>query len=155
MKSPKTRTPKYRPSLTGNNILKILELAKTEVPISSESTSLIAALDRWRFNIENDLAAISHTSSPRTTLEDSLGIYRIPESSLGSTDPENTFLTKEQRWKAAYNLYLNNPAECSLTELSMACEHRYLNNLMTTEEMQEFEKSPADSSPHTGGIGNE
>ena len=130
-----SRTPKYRPSLTGNNILKILELAKTETPISSESTSLIAALDSWRWKIENSLASVSHTSSPHTTLEDKLGITRTPEP----IDDNSAFLSKEERWEKAYTHYIVDPISCSLAQIAMAREHMYLNGYMTPEERELFE----------------
>ena len=124
--------PKYRPVLTATQILHILTLAKTESPISSASISLIATLAPFQAKIENAGIAPAYTTTPivsATSLE-----------GLGALAPlETTPYNKEEYWQRCYTKYSANPVACSLEEIHAAKEHMYLHELMSAEEVAEFE----------------
>lgn len=128
---------KYRPSLTEKQILHIIELAKSEQPMTTTSMSLVVSLSALAYKIDN-LAIIpaytTATSKPRgveanTSLE-----------ALGDTDTlAGIQQTKEQMWELAYIKYIDNQASCSLRDILHAREHMYLNDLMSDSEATAFE----------------
>ncbi len=128
------RAIKYRPSLTAEQILKIIELAKLEAPISNTSIQLVSILSSIVAKIENGALVASYVPAPpKPSLLESLG---------GPTTPSSTAsLSKEQQWELAYNKYSATPLACTATEILEAKEHMYLNDLMSAEEIAEFEKA--------------
>ena len=147
---------KYRPVLTAEQITHILHLAKTESPISNASISVISVLAPFEAKILNAGIKPAYTEAPKKDILESLGgrtpaqkmadppritSYPTDSASSASSPVSTEHLTKEQRWEAAYNKWSTNPSSCSLQEIKDAQEHRYLNDLMSPEEMVEFELS--------------
>ena len=126
-----TKILKYRPVLTGKQILHILNLCKNESPISDESAKVIGVLAPFQAKIDNSAIVPAY----ETTVKQSL------LESLGGVAPGSSFPvpSKEQIWEAAYNKWLENPADCTLKELEYVDEHRYLNDLMESDEIEKFE----------------
>lgn len=141
---------KYRPVLTATDILKILSLAKTEVPLSPESISIVQKLSVFQTKIENNAVSPAYTMSDReprlSTLELLGGTSNTSNTSntnsTSNSNPDKTavrsadygFSSKEEYWKASYKKYQSNPTACTVEELQASQEYRYLNDLMTPEE---------------------
>jgi hypothetical protein len=128
--------PKYRPSLTAEQVNHILALAKTESPISELSFSLISTLAPFQAKIQNAGIQASHVMANKPSVTSMEGLGAAPTSSVNPND-----MTKEEYWEVCYAMYKTNPANCNLTEIEAAQEHRYLNDLMTPEEEADHENS--------------
>lgn len=128
---------KYRPSMTSYQITKILELAKLESEgISPISMSIIATLAPFQAKIENAGIQASYTpvpAKPSTTSLEALG---------AASAAVDQVVDKEEYWALCYErLQQYGATELSLVELQAVAEHRYLNDLMTTEEESEHEST--------------
>jgi hypothetical protein len=134
-KSLKSQVQKFRPVLTASQIAQILNLAKSEKPLTSASLSLISTLAPFMAKIENAGITAAYTlAEPKPDLLFSLGAV-----SSASSNNQSNLQTKEETWEEAYHKYTSNPASCSLQEIRDAKEHAYLNDLMTKEEEEAFE----------------
>jgi hypothetical protein len=143
----KSNTIKYRPVLTAKDILHILGLAKTEVPLTTASINVIQKLSVFQTKIENSAilpaySSIRESKAERDTdLLNSLGCNLTNSTTM--TLDSNLHDTKEQYWKASFIKYSQDKKACSLDELHAAQEHRYLNDLMTAEEESVHESNLA------------
>ena len=137
-KSP-LHVPKYRlRPLSANLINHLLELCKKEVPMQAESVELIGILAPFQAKIANSGIATAYTSTPKATLMESLGESFKPNSPAYILHGV-TYSSKEEFWEACYWLYAKDPTKLSLEEIGAAKEHMYLNELMSPEEVEEFE----------------
>jgi len=125
---------KYRPVLTATQIQKILALAKTEIPLSIESISIISTLAPFAAKIENAGIVAAYSTSPAKPKVGSL------ESLGGTASPVDDTLSKEEYWELCHSKYNSQPENCSLAEIEGAQEYRYLNGLMSAEEAITFEE---------------
>lgn len=138
------RTPKYRPSLSAEQVYHILNLAKSEQPLSNLSISIIATLAPFQAKIDNLGLKPAYITSPRlskTSLE-ALGAtldYVSTRETAREIEIPIQF-NKEEAWRMAYDKYIKTPANCTLEEILWAKEHMYLHDLMTPEEKEEFER---------------
>lgn len=124
---------KYRPVLTAQQILHLLNRCKLEQPLSELGVMCISTLSVFKTKIENagiQPAYIQQPDKPSTMEQ------------LGAEFPSTNDvpIPKEQAWFAAYEKYKKDPESCSLREILDAREHMYLNDLMTPEEVIEFER---------------
>jgi hypothetical protein len=133
-------TPKYRPVLTATQILHILALAKTELPIISDNSySLIATLSPFQAKIENggiQAAYIEQETRPKVNSLEALGV----PTTNPTLNNSNANATKEEYWEACYTKFTLSPTLCSLDEIAGSNEHKYLNDLMTDAELEAFEE---------------
>lgn len=147
----KSGSAKYRPVLTAAQITHILTLAKTESPMSQMSLSVIASLASFQAKIDNAAITAAYVTSPtvsKTSLEALGGVPATASDSLPNTchgyntspNVSNTYESKESYWAACYEKYSISPASCTLQEIEAAREHKYLNGLMTEEEVKAFER---------------
>lgn len=127
---------KYRPVLSATAIAHIIALAKSEHPLSSRSIEVIATLSPFLAKIENAGVAPAYTEKPVLSLEEKLGMP-VPLHSVSKEQLANQ--TKEVYWNVCYNKYKINPVSCSLVEIEAAREHMYLHDLMSPQEIEEFE----------------
>ena len=127
---------KYRPVLSAGAISHILALAKSESPITSASLEVISILAPFMAKIENDAISAAYEATPKQSLEEKLGIG-MP---LPNKHETTMTLTKEEYWESCYAKYKNLPTECTLKEIQAAREHMYLHDLMSPQEIAEFEK---------------
>lgn len=131
------KQPKYRPYLTASDIAHILQLCKSESPLSTESKNLIKILSPYMAKIENDALEASYTPTGRTSLIESLG---------GTTPTEDTpsdfTLSPAQQREQAYNKW-NSQGEqaCTLRELELAYEYRVHHDLLTDSEAKAEDES--------------
>lgn len=136
MNKPKA-TAKYRPVLTAAQILHIIQLAKLEEPISMCSISLVAVLAPFAAKIDNAGIIPAYTVSPTLSTTDK------KLASLGAEVSEDIeamhLISKEERWAKAYAKRMLSPTECSLVEIADAKSHAYLNDLMSAEELVDYE----------------
>ena len=88
---------KYRPSLTAEQITKILELAKLEAPsMSATSMSLIASLAPFKAKIDNAGIIASYVPVPAKTSTTSLEVLGAASAQVEQgTD-------KEEYWALCY-----------------------------------------------------
>lgn len=131
-----TANTKYRPVLTAAQIQHILELAKTEAPcISALSMSLISSLSPFQAKIANAGIQAAYTTAPVKPKANSL------ESLGAASSMVDHDLNKEEYWALCYKRLEEYGAKhLSLQEITAAKEHMYLNDLMSPEELAEFEK---------------
>jgi hypothetical protein len=143
-----TSKPKYRPVLTAAQITKILALAKLEQPISAESFSLISTLSPFAAKIANNGIQAAYSLAPikPSTLESLGGPSDHPDFDItnvtGSINTGGLGLgrSKELYWEQCHDKYGSDPVACTLEEIQGAKEHMYLNDLMSPEEVVEFEQ---------------
>lgn len=131
--------PKYRPSMTAAQIAKIVSLCKLESPMSLESMTLIGTLAPFEAKIANAGILPSYTTKPKPSLMESLtGEVASTDSYILHGVPYDS---KEDYWGACYALYAEDPNSLSLVEIKAAKEHMYIRELMSPEEITEFEES--------------
>ena len=131
------KIPKYRPSLPPILIEKVLELAKKETPLSSESIQLISILAPFQAKIESNGLTPAHTSAPKLTLKQSIGLDPTPsEWVLDGRE----YATKEDYWLACYTIHIKDVTRLSLQEIQAAREYMYLHYLLTDSVLKEFEQ---------------
>lgn len=128
---------KYRPVLTATQILHILTLAKSEYPLTQDSMNLIVSLSPFAAKIDNAGIQAAYVTTPRkdTSSLEALGAApSIPATQVLGVN-------KEEYWEQCYQLYISNPTACSLAQINAAKEHMYLNELLSPEEVAEFESN--------------
>ena len=144
--SQKAQKAKFRPVLTLEQIQHTIKLAKLESPISDASINLIATLTPYIAKIEAQSIAAAYTTKERQNLESKLGFTSTEIAEItGNSEHIAAAMNKEEYWKACYLKYSANPTVCTTSEILAAQEHMYLNDLMSPEEMVEFEKKTLDS----------
>lgn len=139
--APKKTVKKYRPSLTDENILHILKLAKTESPISAQSLAVIKVLAPFLAKINAGAITPAYAASNnRQSLEEKLGLAPISQEPMAPILTAES-MPKEQYWAKCYDKYKASPESCTLLEIEAAREHMYLNDLMSPEDMVAFERA--------------
>lgn len=148
MNSAKNRpVTKYRPVLTAAQILHIITLAKSESPISTESIGIVSCLVPFQAKIQNAAITPAYTMAPAKVKAHSLESLGGMTEDIGGLPTGDGSKPKEEYWEICYFMYKTSPTTCTLQEIQAAREHMYLNDLMTPEEMVEFE---AVNYPETG-----
>jgi hypothetical protein len=136
----KTHKTKYRPVLTLEQMKHIISLAKATP--NEDSISVISTLYPYIAKAEMQAIVPAYTIKEKPTLETKLGFSHEEITAItGNHNHISEAMDKEVYWKLAYEKWLANPDSCTTDELLAANEHRYLHDLMTPEEMVEFEKS--------------
>jgi len=130
-----TKKAKYRPVLTAEQIVHIMSLCKSELPISDASISVIGSLGLFYAKIENrGIQAAYEAVEPKPPVNNLEALGEAPK------DPIEEHGNKELYWRVCYTKYKLRPTSCSLDEIEAAQEHMYLNDLMSPEEITAFEK---------------
>lgn len=141
--STKPAVTKYRPVLTSAHILHILALAKREYPhMSSASMNLIGVLAPFQAKIENAGIAAAYTTTPRVAINslESLGVTPAITHTWATSTAIDSCGSKEQYWLHCYTKVQEaGTVACTLEEIQAANEHRYLNDMMTPEEEEQYE----------------
>lgn len=136
---------KYRPTLTADQITHIINLCKSESPLSNTSMAIMGVLAPFKAKIDLNTITPAYTTSPRETLEESLGLTLTNEEQEAlykeiTMPPEwPDSIDKEAFWLHCYNKYKDSPDTCTEEEKHGAYEHMYLNDLMTPEQIKNFE----------------
>jgi len=125
----------YRVSLTGLEVMYLLNITKTKLATTGEPLASSLAKKLTLYKTKIDMGALAGRGiEPSPSLLASLG---------GSSEtPTSIELPKETIWLNAYTKYLENSKDwstLSVSEIEAAKEHMYLNFLMTPEEVAEFE----------------
>ena len=137
MSSPNIK--KYRPSLPAHIIEHIVRLAKKDLSLQilpldhNSDKELISILAPFQAKIENYGIAPSYTTSPKESVEESLGMIAPP---LGQ-DKIAYNLNCYTKYKLA--LATDRLQSISLVMLDAAKEHMYVNDLMSPEEEKSYE----------------
>lgn len=124
---------KYRPVLTQDQILHILSLCRKDM--SDASINLISVIAPFEYKIRNQAIKPAYNPTGRESLADMMGLSPTPPipsiKQSHSNDP-----------KALYAVWLNDPTfPFTPSDLKIIKEYRYVNDLMTPEEEQEFESN--------------
>jgi hypothetical protein len=135
---------KYRPVLTAVQIEQILYLAKSEQPMTAMSMSLISTLSPFQAKIQNAAMAPAYVvvgaSKPsEVEVMESLGGILDVMAANKTTPIDWSGLSKQEYWEACYNKFKTDRVSCNLSEIAASKEHAYLNDLMSPEELAEFE----------------
>jgi hypothetical protein len=136
-----TAKQKYRPSLTEAMILHCIDLAKNESPISPESIQLLGVLAPFHAKIANEAKLPAYSTQRKKTVTEmlaDLGGLESADNYAGSGT--NTDLSNPHYWAECYE----KAEESGINALTVRehrgyNEHRYLNELMTPEEVAIFE----------------
>ena len=120
-----TLQTKFRPSLTIDEINTIL----THLP--AHETGIINQLNKFRLKAIHGIATPSHVTTPRQSLEDSLGFGDSPSMST----PSNQLQTAEQ----LYAIWQTHPQTLNNTQLTQVAHYRYTNDMMTPDEESQYE----------------
>lgn len=134
-------TAKYRPSLSAETIEHLIVLAKKDLlsyePVNQKASTLaLSILAPFQAKIQNSgiVPAYSVSDKIPLTLAESLGMVTV-----STVQTNNPSLTKEEYWEQCYHKTLQSPETCTLAEIEASKEHKYLNDLMTPEELASFE----------------
>ncbi len=131
---------KYRPTMSAHLIQHAVNLAKLEQPMSLESVELIGILAPFLAKIENGAKVGIYSMQPKVSIEQQIGL-ELPTNEGEYSFQGKVYLVKEEYWAACYNQYTVEPRSLSLNHILAAKEHMYLNDLMSPEEMEEFEQA--------------
>lgn len=120
--------PKYRLSLTTDQILYLQQLLQTD---TSEQYSKVRKLTAHQINVfilkmKVGLVSAAYTSSLKISIEDSLGL-------------DDTSDSADSVRLAAYKKYSSHPELCSSNEILQARTYMYENDMMSDEEAAAFE----------------
>ena len=133
---------KYRPSITASQIRKLIHLARNEAPITDESIQIISVLSPFLAKIECGANKPAYSTAPKKAEANSLvalgGAEDIATNVIRELSIDKN-LPKTVLWEQCYIKYSSNPDSCSAHEIACSQEHRYLNDLMTPEEIAAFE----------------
>lgn len=135
-------TTKYRPVLPDYLITHILSLANKDVQSGStnyNSVELIGILAPFKAKIDSLSITAAYTTSPKETIEEKLGMDATPAPTSAYMLDGTYYTTKELYWQACYYKAVKSPQSVTLWEVKMANEYRYLNGLMSPEEISRFE----------------
>lgn len=132
------KTPKYRVSLTAEQISYIIVKAKLDIADSSKESDiayqLIPYLAPFITKIENNGIKPAFIPKPKESLMSKLG-------ALEELAPPR--VTKEETWAQSYARYKLDPTSCNMVQIQEAHEHMYLNELMDKEQVRAFELKDA------------
>jgi hypothetical protein len=149
-----TLQQKYRPCLSALQIAVILDTFRSLPVKSAEHISVMQVLSPFIAKIQCGAITPAHTAQARAQdkVDMLAALASTPNVSsrelgyeLGGYDTvEIPTISKEQWWAQCYEhycAYLVDPVNNPITpeQLHAANEHRYLNDLMTAQEIQEFE----------------
>lgn len=123
---------KHRPTLTREQIVRIIELARTPT-ISDLDLQLISSLVPYLSKIDNATVVPAYNTTSRASVLEQLG---GPISQISHVTQES----KEEYWSTCYTKYAAHPEVCTVLEIQAAKEHMYLHNLMNEQEVAEFEQ---------------
>jgi len=130
---------KYRPSLTATQIEHLINLCKLEQPISDTSIEILGILAPFQAKIQNGALTPAYKTTPKSSILESLGAAAPMHDKYVFQNV--VYSSKEEYWKACYNVYAINPTSLTVVEIQAAKEHMYLTGLMSPEEMVEFERA--------------
>lgn len=122
MSNNRNKINKYRPSLTKDSIIDIIDTYQAKVPMSSKSIQVLTSLVPFLAKIEVSGVNAAYTSNP-----------------ISIKKEESIIIGKEETWARSYDRYINFPESCTDEDIQEAKEHMYLNDLMSLKEKEEFE----------------
>lgn len=116
------RIPKYRPSLTGEQINHLISLCRKDS--SNESLRIIGVLAEFEHKIRNGAVVPSHAVDVKNPLSVDLGFSEMKTAEAISIEQ-------------LYKWWQTDPGLLNIEQLSRVREYRYVNDLMdVAEELQ-------------------
>jgi hypothetical protein len=122
------KTIKYRPCFTSEIISHLYSLCRNN--ICDKSIEALAVLAPFKAKIENNGISPAYTINKKESLVDSLGI---------ENDEEYALLAPNEKRKKAYAKWSLNPDSCNSFELVLVRDYRYFNQLMSPEEVEQYD----------------
>ena len=116
---------KYRPVLTSTQIAHVITLCKKD--LSGESLSVISTLAPFMAKIENNGITPAYKTEAKSSLFE---LLEYQENGLINYDA--------MRFKI-YQKWIDNPESCNAEELEKVLEYKYGNELMTPEELKDYQ----------------
>jgi hypothetical protein len=134
----KETVKKYRPVLSAAQIEHILNLCRFDIIHAAQlpdgdietSSSIISVLSPFQAKIENAGISPAYTTTPKPSMLEQLGAVPITPTTRDN----------ETYWHKCYIKMQESPNLCTLQEIAAAKEHMYLNDLMSEEEVEAFER---------------
>lgn len=120
---------KFRPYLSGSQILHILATYKSKPIFTDEDLDIIATLGVYAGKINNGALKTAYVAKDNQSIEAKLG---LPEKFADTKTPEQKRFDAFKRWEA-------NPASVSIAEMDLVQTYRYEEGLMTEEEKEAYE----------------
>lgn len=120
---------KFRPYLTGLELLaliKLLKESKEELQESKELRNTLKNLEFFALKIDSGFVSSALEVERKISIEESLGLESSPTKN--SIKPE---LLRLQ----AYNKWCKNPESCTQKEIDLAFTYRFENDLLTEKEL--------------------
>lgn len=131
----KPSTAKYRPVLTSSQLEHIIAMLKIgESPLSDTGIATIHYLTGFLYKIQHAGSIPAYTSAGKKKRVDMLEALGGIESIASDLS-----ISKEEQWAASYAIYVLKPSDCTVSQIQEAHEHMYLNDLMTEEQILDFE----------------
>ncbi len=145
---------KFRPSLSASCIQYLVNLLIHTPDNTEERKEALTKLKPFLAKIEvggiipaYSVSTISQKEKNKANLLESLGGTEVNSAVDQLADLQRR--TTREYWKACYNKWLSDPNSLTAHEKHCADEYRYLEGLMTPEEIAEFESKPiADEHGH-------
>lgn len=152
------RSARYRPVLNQEDVAYLTSLLKdvyvsdiagtylpehyTSVTGTAILTRLIQKFSTLKTKIDNKAIVPEYMASTAPTKEqkEEQLLYDLGEP-LPPGDSGSETSNRNARWKAAYDKWCINPTECTLQEIDDVQEYRYLNDLMSPEEIEEMDRA--------------
>lgn len=118
---------KFRPSLTAGQIEHIIHILSTAGENSPLNQSCLKSLRMFSLKAQHGIVSPSHLALGRESLESSLGF---------STSHTHTKTTTVE---LLYQVWQTHPSTLTPSQLQQVQSYRYQNNLMSSEEEQEYD----------------
>lgn len=142
----KTVTKSYRPSLDADTIKYLSQLATREFATNNHPLALraIGKLAPFVAKIEAGAVKPSHTYTPKVSVLEQLGVDTEDSNTLATSNDScsQTAYTPEEAYKLWREAITNNDFSLlNIDLIAQAKDYAYLNDLLTTEEEEEYERS--------------
>lgn len=120
---------KYRPVLTEEQLLTVVQVLKSQLVITAEISSVLQVLALYLYKVQNKVVTPAY-ETVKSSIEQELGLFAAPAS------------TEEQQL-AAYVKWSGEGADtgaiaCTVDELELALTYRINHDLLTEAEIEEI-----------------
>lgn len=126
--NPSQKSQKFRPYFTASELSLLISSLKSTTPFTPAHASLARYLEEFSLKISRGILAPQLTLAPSIEEKLEIGVFENPKRRIGDMR------------KAAYKKFTAASSNCTAEEIEMAHLFRYENDLMSPEEMVEYER---------------